>query len=193
MFQRPGQVLVVSAYRVVLLGADTDLYGLDWAVDVFRRLARTQPGLRLAIFLARSPDTRAARQYLRRLAHKLDDAGLSARYRVYSGLDLAPAFSHDVIYLRPSRTDGDAVSIREALARNVPVLASDAVQRPIGTQILPLRDLATWCAAVDGLSRSMPMKEDGTSAQEQPGDSFHGRKLFSIYADCLNPAEGASE
>jgi glycosyltransferase involved in cell wall biosynthesis len=41
------------------------------------------------------------------------------------------------IFLRPTRSDGDANSIREALYLGVPVIASDCVERP--DQVLTFR------------------------------------------------------
>ena len=49
------------------------------------------------------------------------------------GLPLTPAFRHDVILVRPTRAEGDALSVREALHARVPVVASDVVGRPAGT------------------------------------------------------------
>lgn len=45
------------------------------------------------------------------------------------------------IYLRPTISDGDSVLIREALAENCLVLASDIVTRPVGTYLYKLHDV----------------------------------------------------
>jgi glycosyltransferase involved in cell wall biosynthesis len=45
------------------------------------------------------------------------------------------------LFVRPTTTDGDSVSIRECLALGVNVLASDAVPRPDGCHLYPTRDL----------------------------------------------------
>jgi glycosyltransferase involved in cell wall biosynthesis len=42
--------------------------------------------------------------------------------------------------LRPTATDGDAVSVREALHLGVPVVASDVVERPTGARVFALDD-----------------------------------------------------
>ena len=41
--------------------------------------------------------------------------------------------SRSAAFVRPTFTDGDSISVREALALGVPVIASDAVARPHGT------------------------------------------------------------
>jgi glycogen(starch) synthase len=41
--------------------------------------------------------------------------------------------SRSSAFVRPTFTDGDSISVREALALGVPVIASDAANRPEGT------------------------------------------------------------
>ena len=43
--------------------------------------------------------------------------------------------------IRPTITDGDAISIREALYFNCEVIASDVVKRPEGTVYFKCRDI----------------------------------------------------
>ena len=170
--------LVVSAYRLKG-GVGTDPYGIDQAVAVFRSLARQHSELHLAIFLAHPPRGPLARRYLKRLIGALDQSGLNGRYVVSVGEKLSPVFTRDVIYLRPSRTDGDAVSVREALQRGAPVLASDVVKRPLGTRVLPLNDIAVWGAAVEEAMAETP----GQEAPAQPrGDLAPLEALLDLYA-----------
>jgi len=44
------------------------------------------------------------------------------------------------LFVRPSSTDGDAVSVREALWLGIPTIASDAVPRPAGVVVFQNRD-----------------------------------------------------
>ena len=97
--------------------------------------------MRLAIFVAKRPSGRKARQYVARLEAQLEEVGLRDRAIIAFELPLLPAFRHDVLYLRPSRSDGDAVSIREALHAGVPVVASDVVERPAGVTLFPSDDV----------------------------------------------------
>ena len=47
-----------------------------------------------------------------------------------SSEEFCPILTISDLFLRPTLTDGDAVSIREALYLGVPVVASNAVKRP---------------------------------------------------------------
>ena len=55
------------------------------------------------------------------------------------------------IVLRPTCTDGDALTIREALYLNKPVVASDVVTRPEGAITFKNRDMFDLCAKVTNL------------------------------------------
>ena len=45
------------------------------------------------------------------------------------------------MFIRPTNTDGDAVSIREALDFNIPCIASDVVVRPKEVKLFKNRDI----------------------------------------------------
>ena len=107
-FLASGRTLLLSAFRVSFLPGGRDLYGLDLAVDAFTALATKWPDLRLALFIADRPSARKATRHLRALARRIEDAGLRDRALIVFGLPLTTAFRHDVILVRPTRTEGDA-------------------------------------------------------------------------------------
>jgi hypothetical protein len=150
-FDRPGPTLVLSAYRVSRHGSSTDdVYGLDIASGVFDSLASKHPDLKLAVFLAHKPRGRWAKRYAECHLAGIENAW-PGRVLVVTGERLTPAFCHDVIYLRPTRTDGDAVSVREALTDGIAVLASDVASRPHGSRVLALNDHAAWTKNIEEL------------------------------------------
>jgi glycosyltransferase involved in cell wall biosynthesis len=141
-FLASGRTLLLSAFRVQFLPDGRDLYGLDLAVDAFEALAAEWPDLRLALFIAEHPSAMKATRYLRALARRLEQAGLRDRALIAFDLPLTAAFRHDVILVRPTRAEGDALSVREALHALVPVVASDVVGRPAGTSTFASDDTA---------------------------------------------------
>jgi glycosyltransferase involved in cell wall biosynthesis len=61
-------------------------------------------------------------------------------------LDCLGMISKADVFVRPTFADGDSISVREALAMNVPVVASDCARRPDGTVLFKTgnsEDLAT--------------------------------------------------
>ena len=143
----PGVTLVVAAYRIRTARGGGDVYGIDVAARAFSDLAAEVRTLKLALFFAHPPRGRQAKRYIARIQAQLD-RDWPGRTRVAVGQPLVPSFDRRTVYLRPSRTDGDAVSVREALARQVPVIASDAASRPRGVRVVPLNDSRAWAVEV---------------------------------------------
>lgn len=123
------------------------IYGLDGVVDLVEILRGELPEIGLVIFLhigagLEDPETATL---LRRIERK----DLSERVQV---VDLRgecwPAFTHADLYLRPTRTDGDAVAIREALWLGTPTVATDVGARPAGTILFPAGDQGAFVDAV---------------------------------------------
>jgi len=152
-FINSGHTLLVAAYGVQFLRDGRDLYGLDTAVQAFTELARRRAGLRLAVFLARRPPLYGfrARRHLMNLERRLEGAGVRNRAVVVFGLPLAPALRQNSIFLRPTRAEGDAVSVREARHAGVPVVASDVVRRPEGVVPFSVGNALALSEAIEGL------------------------------------------
>jgi glycogen synthase len=170
-------VIVVSCTQLCSGQPASDAYGLDLAVEAFCRLAPRHPGMRLALFLGRPPSSPGQRRYVRDLERRVRAEALGERLLLAERAPLLPAFRHDVVYLRPSRTDGDAVSIREALSLGVPVLASDVVPRPPGTVTFPTADVESLGAALEALLE--PGRRDRPTADGRTGPE-PGRFLQSL-------------
>jgi glycosyltransferase involved in cell wall biosynthesis len=148
--------------------------------------------VKLAIFLARPARGRWAKRYLQTLLASVDPE-LRGRVGLWIGEQLLPAFDHDVIYLRPTRTDGDAVSVREALAAGVAVIASDVVTRPAGVATLPISSPQPWLRevldALGGSSHERPPRR----ARTPPNDAWApAHALLELYRSQLTaPRRGA--
>lgn len=146
-FLHRGTNLVVTAYRLSTDDRGRTLYGLEIALKAFASLAPVRLDLQLAVFLATAPASRRERELLAHLMETVVDERVRGRIGVFCGEPLAPALAFTAVYLRPTLTDGDAVSVREATAAGVPVLASDVVRRPPGVVTLGF-DVADWRAAI---------------------------------------------
>ena len=173
-----GVTVIVSAYRVRLDRTGGDIYGLRFAAELFESLAPEMADLKLAVFLARGPHSRSTRRYIADSYGPLEQA-YPGRVRVAIGEPLVPSFRPGAIYLRPTQTDGDAVSVREALALGVPVLASDIAARPQGVRALPLTDRGQWIAAIRDSIR--PVDSPVTRAPAREGANKELQTLLSLY------------
>jgi glycogen(starch) synthase len=176
---------IVAAYRVAPRSSE-DLYGLDVASAIVASASVLVPDLHYKLFLAQAPRNARERRYLAQVLEPLKSAGLEQRLTVHVGAELAPAFQRGAIYLRTTRTDGDAVSIREALSRGIPVLASDVVERPLGTIQLPLNDIPAW---VNALSQSTaPSRARSTLPVSH---AMSANALLSLYRELVSNGHSA--
>jgi glycosyltransferase involved in cell wall biosynthesis len=67
--------------------------------------------------------------------------GLEKHWVIAEGLPNSVAlYARLTLFVRPTITDGDSVSVRECLHLGVPVVASDAVPRPGGCLLFGSRD-----------------------------------------------------
>lgn len=113
------------------------LYGADMGVELLRGLRTTLPDAGLVLYVATDPSGTEVDALRSRIA----DAGLGDHFLVISGSKpFGPLLVRANAYVRPTSTDGDSVSVREALCLGIPVVASDVCIRPPGTHVFEARN-----------------------------------------------------
>ncbi|HVR28434.1 MAG TPA: heparinase II/III family protein [Thermoanaerobaculia bacterium] len=122
-------------------------YGFDLLLQAMALLVVRHPRLG-CIVMGGGEDEDAARRRVAELG--LEDHVLLTGDLAHERC-LAVIASSDV-YARPSLVDGDAISVREALALGVPVVASDASPRPEGTRLHRCGDADDLAARLDELA-----------------------------------------
>ena len=68
------------------------------------------------------------------------------------------------VFVRNTSTDGDALSVKEALYLNKPALCSDVVDRPAGTILFRYSDDASFTRALEE-AKTVNRKNDGEREQ----------------------------
>jgi glycogen synthase len=106
-------------------------YGADVVLPAFRMLRERLPSAGLVVF---GPGTA-----------RYSAEGILALGEIPHGAALAVIEAADV-FVRPTRADGDAVSVREALALGRAVVATAAGHRPAGCLLVPSGDRASLAA-----------------------------------------------
>lgn len=121
-----------------------DLYGLDIIIDSFNRVTHEFKDLKLIFcVLSKEFQNKAEKEYYEKLKIKIDDFKLNKKIMLYEVKDTEfyPILYKSKIFLRPTNTDGDSVSIREAIDLNIPCIASDVVNRPKEVILFKNRDV----------------------------------------------------
>jgi glycosyltransferase involved in cell wall biosynthesis len=103
-------------------------YGVETLIDAIGRLAKIRPDVGCVLMGVGVEAETALRlieeRQLKQSILPLGDIGHA---------ECLHLMSRSTAFIRPTLTDGDSVSVREALALGVPVIASNAVTRPNGT------------------------------------------------------------
>lgn len=129
-------LLVANAFRVVAHGG-VDLYGLDMCVELVAALRETYPRVGLVFALGEFADA----DYRRRIEQRIAELNLHEHIHFLTGQrEIWPLFRRAALMVRPTVTDGYAVSLAEARYFGCAAVASDAAERPAGTHVFVSRD-----------------------------------------------------
>ena len=111
-----------------------DLYGLKDAIILLEQLRNRGKNAELIMILLGYPYTEEGRKYLNSLKEYAFNKKISGNicWVEDKTMDLWPVLKKVHLFLRPTKSDGDALSIRESLFFKVPVITSDVVPRPAG-------------------------------------------------------------
>jgi len=130
-FAESGDPLIVANGKISW-HEETDLYGLDMMIRLVADLKVDYPNVRLVVCFWHFDVGTDARR-LSDLHEMAGDLGVSDAILLNTKVGvLVPILQRANLFIRPTATDGDANSIREALALGVPAVASDVVERPEG-------------------------------------------------------------
>ena len=131
---------IIAANGKVAQHAGEDLYGLDLLVELLRRLNPSFPNAGLIVCLA--TPSKQEQQNLNGLIARATALGLEGKilFQTTAGFFL-PVLARASVFVRPTNTEGDSNSVREALSLGIPTVASDVAERPPGTVLFRNRDL----------------------------------------------------
>lgn len=173
-------LLCANAYRMTW-HEGKDLYGLDQCLAVARK-AKAEGDEIAIIFVVgtvmMSDDLYHSAQ------QTVADEGLEAYIKIYpQSLDFLSLIDRSDIVLRPTVTDGDALTIREALFFGKPVIASDVVARPAGTITYRSEDTDDLYGAIKKVASATPLAQgkSGTAPIEE-----YQKFYLEVYKKCIS-------
>lgn len=132
-FARKGEPpLIIFNGAVVLSPEYYDLYGFEDTINVYKQLQKEDIQCRLLMLINNKVTNNIHKAFIERIKQLvLNDP--QVLFIENGGFELLPLFKYAKVYLRPTKTDGDSLSVREALAMNCHVIASDKAKRPEDT------------------------------------------------------------
>jgi glycosyltransferase involved in cell wall biosynthesis len=148
-------LIIANASRICFYN-DIDLYGLDLCIELSAVLKKKYPKIGLLFSLA---NENVNSDYIEKKKRRISELDIEENFFFMTGQkELWPLYKRADIGVRPTATDGDAVSIREALCFKTPVVASDVVSRPKNTITFKHRDLCDLCHQVEKALESTNQK-----------------------------------
>lgn len=138
------KIAVANAWRLDK-HEEEDLYGLDLCIMAAKK--NKEHGIKAATIFVVSDGSGVIKteQY----KNIISEFALEDRFLVWEApLSFIKLIIHTDIVLRPTNTDGDALTVREGLFLGKPVVASDVVIRPEGTKLFKTRDAESLAKAI---------------------------------------------
>lgn len=134
-----NSIIMVSNAGNLAIHEGFDLYGLDLCINAIKRLKENGYDNFFLIFVIAEIDSH--QQLMREYEREISDNNLSNNILIWnSGLSFVKLIEKADIVLRATNTDGDALTVREALFYGKKVIASDVVKRPEGVLLFKNRD-----------------------------------------------------
>ena len=168
-------VIMVSNAGNLAMHDGCDLYGLDLCLEAMKSLVATKKNYYLLFVVADNNSNRELLEVYKDFikSHNLEDNVLIWE----SGLSFVKLINLSDIVLRATNTDGDALTIREALFFGKTVIASDVIDRPSGTMLFKNRDAGSLVEAIVTVTT-----DNAPNNKEQKVSMDDYRKLYlNIY------------
>ena len=126
-----------------------DLYGIDMTLDLVEALRDDYPTIgviwALLDFIGSRPE------YAEKMRNEIRRRGLGDHWLFISPQEtFYPLYDMADLFLRPTISDGDAISVRECLHFGLPLIVSDAAPRPEGVTTFTTRDAGAFESSVRG-------------------------------------------
>lgn len=167
-----------------------DLYGLDMLIELMRMLKDKEYNVGLLVgLLGIEIGTNEEKIYYEALKNKINEYHIQNYIMIFEVKDTEfyPILKKSKLFLRTTNTDGDAVSIREALYYSVPAIASDVVKRPDGTILFKTRDVEDlYEKTSEAIDKNFYYKQKINNIKIED----NSKKLLKVYEELINRKHG---
>ena len=137
--RREKKVILCSNASSLEIYSNQDLYGLDICIEVCRRLLIKKIQF-FFVFIVSS--IRNNEELFTKSTELIKKFGLTNNFLlIHQKLSFIKIMEYSDIIVRATNTDGDSLSVREALYLRKKVIASDVVKRPTGVLLFQNRNI----------------------------------------------------
>jgi hypothetical protein len=186
-YARKKQMIIICANASRLdTYKEQDLYGLDMCIEATRKLVKK--GFPVYFIFTVSSLDKGADRYSK--AQSLIEAYQLEHnfFLFHEKISFVKLIQACDIVIRPTNTDGDALTIREGLFLGKQVLASDVVERPSGTLLFKTRNQADLENKLETMLLAKQQTTNGIyqNKNQHTNDdlSFYYQLIDSVMANC---------
>lgn len=133
-------IVLASAHWPKNTAAEPDLYGVLDTLKIYKKILGNHKELKFVLLIGRLDGTSFSNEILK-FANELMTEN-SNFYFGHGGIEQAAFLKNLLLLIRLTKTDGDSLSVREALMAGANVIASDVCPRPEGVNTVPLGDIS---------------------------------------------------
>jgi glycosyltransferase involved in cell wall biosynthesis len=159
-------------------------YGLEMFLPMMEDVLQKYPQAGLIVYMGGMLSSNPEINEFQLLQQKLKSSPWKNRVLFYeSKQEFYPILNVADVFLRPTFTDGDAVSVREALSLNVPVVASQTHARPQGAQLFEIGNQSAFNHCVLDVLNNIDTYKKQLQQQTHPNSA---EQVIGIYKTLLS-------
>lgn len=178
-----GEIIIsANAYQLKFFNQQ-DLYGLDMCIDSAEKLVKD--GYPVS-FVFNVSSVEKNRELFEEYQHRIQNGEIRDHFLLLNEeLSFVRLITYSDIILRPTNTDGDALTIREALHFGKPIIASDVIPRPEGTILFKVRDTEDLVRAISAtITNHTEGSQPISGNYNLEYEVFYKRLIDSIFYGC---------
>ena len=152
-----------------------ELYGIDLCIGAFKNLVEKHKIEETLLVVVDPSGT--TKEYIDELMESFQEKNNCNIYYVDENINFNELVKQSKVVLRATRSDGDSLSVREALYLGVPIIASDITYRPEGTIIFRTDD-------ADDLENKIEEVLSVAKQQDKYINIDYAAEIVSMYKSC---------
>lgn len=153
------------------------VYSFDMIAQAIDRLRRDYPNVGLYTAVSGIYDE----EHRREIYQRRESLGLEDHWVILEEpFQAASLYARTTVFVRPTVTDGDSVSIRECLSFGVPVVASNSVTRPPQCLLFESRNLDEFVRQIQ-----LALSSGAVCTNREPEERGGGLEIVRVYRNLL--------